>query len=364
MDDHDLGAVLDASVPAQPASDATLTRIHHRAAQRRRRSAVLSGALSVAVVAVAALGVTWVGGSSKQVTPGRGTTTNSVPAGTTTIVPDGRCFSGDVTVRIDSHPQVSGTATRWAIVATTRSDSPCRLVGAFTASISETGFGGGRVGQSFDNPEYATELQPRTPTVVAYFAWNHPCSDRPAELDVTGISAVPANLAIPRQRCASKPKGTSSFLIEPPLVVGGPCPAGSITLTIDPDPERTGSTLHWAITGTAHNDVACRTHGLKAKIENADGTVLGVSGNPAVQNDVFEDIYSPSKPEIADYLSWSNPCSDGPVLLVVTFSDGSNGPPARLTLPRQPCTAGAISRFKITGPTQFQIDTSTTTAKP
>jgi hypothetical protein len=47
MDDHDLGALLDTSVPAQPASEAALTRIHRRAAQRVRRIRFAAAAFTI-----------------------------------------------------------------------------------------------------------------------------------------------------------------------------------------------------------------------------------------------------------------------------------------------------------------------------
>jgi hypothetical protein len=350
MDDHDLGALLDASVPARPASDAALTRIHRRAAQRRRRAAVLSGALTVVVVVVAALGISWVGGPSKRVTPGGGTTPSSVPSGTTTIVPDGRCFSGDVSMSIDAHRQVWGTTARWAIVAVTRSDTPCRPVGTITATISDSGHGLASVSHTLDALHAAIVLAPDTPTVVANLAWNKPCSAGPVEFDVTGVAAAPARLTVPRQSCASKPNGGSDLVLEPRLLPGGACPKDSIVLTIDPHAVSIGTTTRWTITGTARTDVTCRTYGLDADIETPDGKVLtGIPGNPAVQNDQFEDLFVPSRREFVDDLSWSAPCSVGPVVLVVHYHDGMSGSGARLNLSKQRCFGILTGHFGITG---------------
>ena len=51
MDDHELGALLDATAPAVAPSDATLTHIHGRAAQRVRRARIATAGLVVVLIA-------------------------------------------------------------------------------------------------------------------------------------------------------------------------------------------------------------------------------------------------------------------------------------------------------------------------
>jgi RNA polymerase sigma factor (sigma-70 family) len=68
MDDHDLGALLDAAVPAQPASDAALCHIRHRASQRRRRATALGSTLTVAVVITLGFGLSALG-PTRRATP-------------------------------------------------------------------------------------------------------------------------------------------------------------------------------------------------------------------------------------------------------------------------------------------------------
>jgi hypothetical protein len=342
MDDHDLGALLDATVPASPASDAALARIRRRASQRRRRSPALGGLVTVAVIAIAALGVSWIGGSSNHVTPGGGTTPE--------------CLVGDVSQRIDAQSASYDGTTQWAVYADNRSDTPCRVSAPIKATIHDSA---GRIFTAVrgtltalvlpTQPGYVNVLAANAPTLIAELKWVLPCSNGPVELEVAGFSRTPARLDLPRQPCASSISQSFFQLVRVgDTVAGEPCPFGSITLTIDPKPAKRGNTLRWAVAGTGHTGHLCRTHGLEADIETPDGKVLtAIPGNPAVQNDVFEDLFVPSRPEFVDYLRWSDPCSAGPVVLVVRYHEGmSTG--GRLSLPRQRCAGVLSGHFDIT----------------
>lgn len=378
MDDHELGALLDAAVPAPPSSDAALARIHRRAGQRRR-AAMAGGVLTVVVAGAIALGLSTLGGSPRPATPAGGTTSSSIPAGTTTIVPDGRCFSGDVSLSIDARSASFDQITQWAVTAVSRSDAPCRLIDPIKATIFDsnghilTAVGGTLTAHILPtDPGYVTVLAPHTPTLVAQLAWALPCSNGPVELQVAGLSPSPAELKLPRQACTYAPISRSYFSISRvgDTVAGETCPFGSLTLMIDPHSVRTAGTVRWAVTATTRTGLLCRTHaGIEATIEKPDGTVLGViSGNPARQgNDVFQDLFRPSRPELVGYLTWSNPCSDTPVQLVARFEDGSYGRAARLNLPKQACVAGHLvtSHLQIDpGIPLTRVSGTTTTAKP
>lgn len=147
----------------------------------------------------------------------------------------------------------------------------------------------------------------------------------------------------------------------PPLAVGVPgglCPTGSLTLAFDQGLHESGSgpgytSTSWLVLATANTDLICRWHGgLDAVIATPDGTVVGgIPGNPADQvefGDGQQDLFRPGHGVYVATLTWKNPCSTGPVQLVVRFLDGSFGQPARLNLPRQQCpTTRRASHFDI-----------------
>jgi hypothetical protein len=344
MDDHDLGALLDATAPAAVPSDETLARIHGRAAQRRRRTALARGALTLVLVAALALGISALGAANSD--------SSLRPA-------NADCSASDVIVRINGVPDVSKGSSpglsRWAVVAISIAATKCRLVTPITATIRDlagkelTNVDGTRDAK-FDpkKARYRIELDPHSPTFVAHLNWLNPCSEGSVVLEVAKPSEPPARLHIPEQPCRS---GASRFFVDGPgPIAGTDCPKGSIALVIHPEPVRTGDTFRWTVTGTAHTTFPCRTHGLDAAIESLDGAVLtGVPGNPAVQNDQFQDMLSPEQPVFVDYLQWSKPCSTGPVVLVVEYHDGMSAPGARLLLRQPRCVDGIAGHFQITG---------------
>jgi hypothetical protein len=354
MDDHELGALLDAAIPGAPASDAVLGRIRRRASQRRRRTALAGGALSVAIAAALALGISAVGGSPRSATPVGRTTPSSGGSGPTTMVPVPRCFPGDVTLTINPHSESFNQVTEWAVTARSRAEAPCRLVAPIRAraldSVGRVVVGDATVAPT--DPGYVSFLTSDTPALVAQLNWTLPCSDGPVDLEVSGIASVPARLALPRQPCQGS-IGQSSFTITAagPGVAGGPCPFGSLVLAIGRQSVRTADTVRWRVTATSPANLLCRIHsGIEATIETPDGNALRVSGNPARQGEQFQDLFPPGRPQFVGYLSWTNPCSDTPVRLVVRFENGRDGQAARLELPKQACAAGPIET------SHFQID--------
>lgn len=344
MDDHDLGALLDSTVPGAAATEEALARIHGRAAQRRRRTAIAAGVLTIVMTAALTLGFSTLGKSGDD---------GSIrPAGV-------NCSADDVILKISGVPEVSKGftpgLTRWAVVGVSEATTTCRMVTPITATIRDLA---GKVLTNVDgtrdaklDPEkarYRIEVEPHTPTSVAHLNWFNPCSNGSVVLEVAKPSGPPARLHVPEQPCRT---GGSRFAVDGPGPISGTdCPKGSITLTINPEPVRTGDTFRWTVTGTAQTTFFCRTHGLDAAVESLDGTVLtDVPGNPAVQNDQFQDVFSPEQPVFVDYLQWSKPCSTGPVVLVVGYHDGMSGSGGRLRLPQQGCLDGAAGHFQITG---------------
>jgi len=353
MDDHDLGALLDAAVPTATASDEALSRIHRRAGQRGRRTALAASALTVLVAVGAALGVSAIGAS------GNGSAQPVPPAGSTTVAPSGHC-SDRVTLSIDSQSDLVNSPAfpilRWTVWAVNPSASDCRLTGVIKATIRDahgnvlTGVTGTRTAHFEPTAAYVGALVPDTPTKVAHLNWVDPCSSGPVELEVAGFSPHTARLTLPRQPCAAGPISDSVFSVDGPGPIGGStCPSRSITLDIAPNGETTAGTTRWSVVGTSHANFFCRTHaGIDARIETVDGTVLdAIPGNPARQGETFRDLFVPGRPEIVAFLVWTHPCSDTPVNLVASFRDGSTG---TLGLPAQPCPGGTI------GTSHFAID--------
>jgi hypothetical protein len=264
MDDHDLGALLDAAVSAPSASDAALARIRRRAAMRVLRGRLATAAFVVVVVAaggVTAAGLVGTRNGGRQIPP---------------------------TISASNPPTL-------------------------TCSTTTTGRGVAR-------------------------------------------------------------QGGASCTTNEGLVPGGPCPAGSVTLAFDPKNavSNGADTFHWPVTATAHTNVVCRIHeGLDAAIETSERAIFGgVSGNPAENGEVRQDLLRPGIATLIAYLTWAHPCSAVPVQLLVIFHSRI-GPPARLNLPRQSC----VTAVSVVGPSHFEIDpgipvlrggttTTTMTAKP
>jgi hypothetical protein len=349
MDDHDLGALLDAAVPAATASDEALSRIRRRAAQRRRRAAGLSGALTVAVVAALLLALLAIG-STERSTPKPAT----MP-----------CASFDVSLTIDPQSSSFNQTTQWAVYAENRSETACRVSAPIKATIHDsngqilTAVSGTLTAAVLPNePGYVSALAHNTSTLVGQLVWVLPCSNGPVELEVAGFSRTPARLKLPRQACiVGIDRSRFSMLPVGDTVAGETCPFGSLTFTIDPHVDQQGGSSTWTVTATTRTSVLCRIHaGIEATIEKPDGTVLtDIPGNPARQRDQFQDLFPPSRAMAVGYLEWTSPCSGVPVRLVVRFLDGSYGLPARLTVPRQTCnTSLALPRthFDVTGPTR------------
>jgi RNA polymerase sigma-70 factor (ECF subfamily) len=242
MDDHDLGALLDATVPSPAtATNATLIRIRGRAGQYRRRTALVRSALTVAVGVAAALGISALGATSRTGSVAPGGPTNP-QRGTTTIVPDGRCFPGDVTLQIgvvsDSADAIPATTSRFTVAARSRADAPCRLITPIKATIHDSA---GRVLTSVagtltadvlpTDAGYVSELAPDTLRVLAYLDWRNPCSAGAVTLEAAGPSAQVGRLPLPRQPCAA---GTtqSLFTMRPAapvaVVMAGPGDFGDL----------------------------------------------------------------------------------------------------------------------------------------
>jgi hypothetical protein len=264
-------------------------------------------------------------------------------------------------------------------MAVSRADAPCRLIDPIKATILDSK---GRILKAVPgaltahilpaDPGYVRVLAPDTPTLVATLQWQLPCSDGPVALQVAMLSPSPAELKLPRQPCTVAPISQSYFLLARvgETVPGQTCPFGSLTLAIDPHAVRTADTYLWAVTATTRTRLLCRTHaGIAAAIETRSGAVVSaISGNPAQQDTMaWTDLFRPGRTEFVGYLSWTNPCSDTPVQLVVRFEDGSYGRSTQLNLPRQGCRSGPIgtSRFQIDlGVPVKRVSGSTSTAKP
>jgi hypothetical protein len=358
MDDHDLGALLDASVPAPAASDETLSRIQGRATQRRRRTALAASALTVAMAVVVALGVSGLSSNGSSAPP---------------AAPPARCALGDVSMRIDPRSASHNQVTKWAVKAESRAAHTCRLDTPITATVLDAAGQIVTTVRGASNAEvvptdngYVSDLKPNTPTLVAQLHWTHPCSDGPVDLEVAGISSVPARLRLPRQPCEGAI--SQSRLMMYAGEQEGTCPFGSLTIAIDPRAAEAAGGTMWVVTVRAsHVKVACRLHdGFIATIETPGGTVLReVAGNPAGQGGYYHDVFTPKRPLIIGALIWINPCSDGPVDIVVRSKDASYGNPARRSLPRQPCRTGPVTtsrfRFELNLPTLTGRAVGTTT---
>lgn len=227
MDDHDLGALLDATVPVATASEKALSRIHRRAGQRRRRTALAAGALTVVLAAGVALGLTSLGATSNNgsVTPAGSTSTQG---GTTTTVPDRPvagtdCPPGSITLTI---VPVTNTALlgalQWEVTATAHTNFLCRVHEGLEASIETPD--GTPIGAIAGNPagpnaSFRDLFRPQETGSAAYVTWSGPCIDRPMQLDVGPAHpgspyANTAPLRLAKQPCTSRPVGGSRLGIS------------------------------------------------------------------------------------------------------------------------------------------------------
>lgn len=313
-----------------------------------------AGALTIAIAAATAIGVSSLG--ARSVAPAGSTSSNG--RGTTTILPDGRCFSGDVSLSIGTVVEHRAGTARWAVMARSRAETPCRPVAPIKATIVDsnghivTAVAGTRTAALLPTDAgFVSELVPDSPTIVAYLDWQNPCSNGPVELDVNGFSPTTARLKLARQPCASGPITTSNFRIEGAgPIAGASCPPGSVDLGITWDENVGGLNLFTARIGAfSHEKLLCRTHaGLDVTIETLDGRVLTeIPGNPARQGETYQDLLRPSVNQIIANITWTNPCTTTPVQIVVRFHDFGYGQPQRVKLPTQICRAGPVSASRL-----------------
>ena len=329
MDDHDLGALLDASVPAPPASDEALSRIHRRAGQRRRRTALAGGVLTVVVAVGAALGVSAIGAS------GNGSSRPVPPAGSTTVAPSSDC-SDRVTLSID--PQSVDLRADDAVGRLGRQPIgiDCRLVGSDQGDDPRRPRSDPhrrdrhahrrRLAERARLRERARSrhIHARGPPEL-----DHPCSNGPVELEVAGFSPSPARLKLPPTVHDRTSADRSSRSSRPGPVAGRTCPTRSITLddrperrrepvapSAGPSPQRLGPVFSAGPTPASRRRSRRSTAPCSMR---SRATRLGRATS-------FQDLFVPAHAEFVGYLSWANPCSATPVRLVVRFEDGSYGP--------------------------------------
>jgi hypothetical protein len=126
----------------------------------------------------------------------------------------------------------------------------------------------------------------------------------------------------------------------------------TLTIKLETHLASLGAT-NWTVSATAHTNYVCRVHeGLEATIETPDGVVVGaIVNNPAEPNQYFQDLFRPGTPTVAAHVTWSQPCADRPLQLVV------RAPYAKATtiaIPKEKCVWGPIeeSRLGIDGAVQ------------